>query len=160
LVHEAEPMLSALHFLTHIGQSWIVAHLRRGSARDRWLIVLAGIVLDLDGAGIVWSEQAYLAAHRVIGHGLVAGLAVIAITMVVADARWATGALAALAFHLHLLLDLVGTGGLPIRYLWPFADWELSFGGHWVLASWPNAIVMLLTLAGVLAIARRRAAGG
>lgn len=149
-------MLTALHFLTHVGQSWIVAHLRRGSARDRWLIVLAGIVLDLDGAGIVWSEQAYLATHRIIGHSLFFGLSVIAITLVLADARWPTAALAALAFHLHLLLDLVGTGGLPIRYLWPFADWELPTPGHWVLASWPNVIVMLLTFLGVLVTTRRR----
>jgi hypothetical protein len=34
-------MLTTLHFLTHVGQSWIV--------------------LDLDGAGIVWSQHAYLA---------------------------------------------------------------------------------------------------
>ena len=149
-------MLTTLHFLTHIGQSWIVAHLGRASRKDRWLIVLAGIVLDFDGAGIVWSEQAYLAAHRIVGHSLVFGLTVIALTMVVADARWRSGALAALSFHLHLLLDLVGTGGLPIRYLWPFSDAGLSYEGRWVLASWPNVIVMAQTLLGVLAIARRR----
>ena len=153
-------MLTTLHFLTHIGQGWIVARLWGVSAKDRWLILLAGIVLDFDGAGIVWSEQAYLATHRIVGHSLVFGLAVSALTMVVADAPWRTAALALLTFHLHLLLDLVGTGGLPIRYLWPFADWGLSYDGHWVLASWPNVIVMALTLLGVLATARRRVVDG
>jgi membrane-bound metal-dependent hydrolase YbcI (DUF457 family) len=150
-------MLTTLHFLTHIGQSWIIAHLRDGSARDRWLIVLAGIVLDLDGAGIVWSQQAYIATHRVVGHGLLAALVVLVLVMVLADAPWPTGILAACAFHLHVLLDVVGTGGFPIPYVWPFARWELAYGGHWVLASWPNVAVMILTLLGVLAIAWRRA---
>ena len=147
-------MLTTLHFLTHIGQSWIVANLRRGSVRDRWLIVLAGLVLDLDGAGIVWSEHAYLATHRVVGHSLLCGLAVIALVAIAADApRW-TSVLAALSFHLHLLLDLVGTGGLAIRYFWPFSDYGLYFRGHWILASWPNVVVMVLTFIGVLRLAR------
>jgi hypothetical protein len=71
-------MLSALHFLTHIGLSWILASLWPASRRDRWLIVLAGTALDLDGAGIVWSQAAYLSAHRAAGHSLVFGLLLLA----------------------------------------------------------------------------------
>jgi membrane-bound metal-dependent hydrolase YbcI (DUF457 family) len=151
-------MLATLHFLTHIGQSWIVANLWPASAKDRWLVVLAGIVLDVDGIGIVWSQQAYIATHRVAGHGLLAALVVLALVLFVADRPRSTAVLAACAFHLHVLLDVVGTGGFPIRYFWPFAGWELSYGGHWILASWENVAVMILTLVGVLAIAGRRAA--
>ena len=57
------PVLTALHFLTHVGQSWIVANLGPGSAKDRWLVVLAGVLLDLDGVGILWSQSAYAAMH-------------------------------------------------------------------------------------------------
>jgi membrane-bound metal-dependent hydrolase YbcI (DUF457 family) len=149
-------VLTALHFLTHIGQSWIVAHLAPGSARDRWLVVLAGAVPDLDGVGILWSEPAYVATHRIVGHSLASGLAIVAVTALVSNARWATAALAALAFHLHLVLDLVGTGGLPIQYLWPFSAAELSYAGRWHLASWPNAAVMGLTLAGVVFLVWRQ----
>ena len=152
-IDERVRMLSGLHFLTHIGISWVVANLGPGSRKDRCLVVLAGIVLDVDGAGILWSEGAYLALHRAIGHSLVFGLLVIAATMLWADHRWATGALAAISFHLHLLLDVVGTGGLPIRYLWPFTDWGWTYSGHWILASWPNVLVMGLTLLGVLGVA-------
>jgi inner membrane protein len=148
-------VLSALHFLTHIGLSWMVANVGPASRRDRWLIVLAGILPDLDGIGILWSERAYEAAHRAAGHGLPFALVLIAITVLCAHSPWATSALAALSFHLHLLLDVVGTGGLPIRYLWPFTDWGWSYSGHWVLASWPNAVVMGLTLLGVLLIGWR-----
>jgi membrane-bound metal-dependent hydrolase YbcI (DUF457 family) len=143
-------MLTALHFLTHIGLSWIVASLARLSVRDRWLITLAGVVPDLDGAGIVWSDAAYVGVHRAAGHGLVFALVWLGLTLALADRRGLATLLAAAAFHLHLLLDLVGTGGLPIRYFWPFSDRGWSVPGHWTLASWPNTIVMAATLLGVL----------
>jgi len=82
--------------------------------------------------------------------------AAVAIAVVVADAPWRTAALVAASFHLHVLLDLVGTGGLPIRYLWPFSARAWSYRDHWVLASWQNGVVMALTLSGVLAVGWRQ----
>jgi membrane-bound metal-dependent hydrolase YbcI (DUF457 family) len=148
-------VLTALHFLTHIGLSWIVASLGRGTRTDRWLIVLAGVLPDLDGAGIVCSQDAYLALHRAAGHGLLFCLAMLAVTAWRAATPWKTAALTMLSAHLHFLLDVVGTGGLPIRYFWPFSQRGWSFSGHWVLASWPNVLVMMLTLVAVIVMARR-----
>lgn len=150
-------MLTGLHFLTHIGQSWIVARLGRRTVRDQWLVVLGGTVLDLDGVGIVWSEDAYLATHRVLGHGFLCAVAVMAIAMVTADAPWLTAALCGAAFHLHVLLDAVGTGGVPIQYFWPFSRSGLSYAGRWDLSSWPNMVVMAVTFATVLVLVWRRA---
>jgi len=146
-------MLTALHFLTHAGIGWIVASLGPGPRKDRWLIVLAGLLPDLDGIGILWSEQVYLSTHRVVGHGLPLGLVLMGAVVALAERRWISGALAAVSFQLHVLLDVVGTGGPPIRYLWPFSSWGLTYGGHWILASWQNALVMGLTLLGVAATA-------
>src|SRR5262245_741695 len=103
--------------------------------------MLAGLVLDLDGVGILWSESAYAATHRAAGHCLLFGVLVVAGVMLWADSPWKTGVLAAISFHLHLVLDVVGTGGLPIRYLWPFTDWGVTYRDHWVLASWQNGVV-------------------
>jgi len=149
-------VLSALHFLTHVGISWIVAGLARLTPRDRWVVVLAGTLPDLDGIGILWSEHAYVAAHRAAAHSAFFAVLIVAFAALGTDRPWAAGVLAAISFHLHLLLDVVGTGGLPIRYLWPLTDWEWSYGGHWVLASWPNAAVMTATALGVVAMDRRR----
>jgi membrane-bound metal-dependent hydrolase YbcI (DUF457 family) len=148
-------VLSGLHFLTHIGLSWIIAHLLPGSRKDRGLVVLAGVLPDLDGAGILWSEHAYLAAHRAVGHSLLFVLLFVLLTWRTADAPLPSAALAAVSFHVHLLLDAVGTGGLPIRYLWPVSDWGWTYSGRWTLASWPNVGVMALTLLGVLWVAWR-----
>ena len=79
----------------------------------------------------------------------------IVIAIAYADSRLVTAIAVALSFHLHLLLDLVGTAGLPIRYLWPISDRGLSYDGRWDLASWPNFAVMALTLIAVSAIAWR-----
>ena len=148
-------MLTALHFLTHIGLSWLVSSVGRASRRDRWLVTLAGILPDLDGAGLVWSHEAYTAVHRAVGHGLFFALFLVAFALWRADARWTTAALTALSFHLHLVLDVVGTGGLPVRYFWPVSDSGWSYRGHWVLASWPNMLVMAATLLGVALVAWR-----
>jgi len=149
-------VLPAAHFLTHVGLSWIVANLVPLAARDRAMIVLAGTVLDLDGIGILWSEHAYAVAHRAVGHGVLFGALVVIGAMWLGRSPWLTAALAAVSFHLHLLLDTVGTGGPPIRYLWPLSDHGWSYGGHWVLASWPNVAVMATTAIGVLLVVWRR----
>ena len=153
-------MLTALHFLTHIGLSWIIANVGSRPPRDRRLIVGAGVLPDLDGVGILWSEPAYAAVHRAAGHGL---LFIALWTLVVvryAERPVSTAVLAVLSFHLHLLLDGVGTGGLPIRYFWPLSDAGWSYAGRWTLASWPNALVMALTLLGVLLVAFRTRISG
>ncbi|WP_447973863.1 metal-dependent hydrolase [Nitrospira sp. Kam-Ns4a] len=143
-------MLTALHVLTHLGLSWVVANLRAVSRRDRDLIVLAGLLPDLDGVGLLWSEEAYLAAHRVVGHSLVGGALMIAFLSRMAEQGHGTAILALAAFHLHLLLDIIGTGGPPVRYFWPMSGWGCSWSGHWELASWQNTVVMVGTLLAVL----------
>ena len=149
-------MLTAAHFLTHIGLSWLVANALPLAPRDRLLVVLAGTLPDLDGIGILWSAHAYAALHRAAGHGLPFGALITGLALWRGAAPWACAALALVSFHLHVLLDLVGTGGLPIRYLWPLSDHGWTYDGHWVLASWPNAAVMAATALAVLALAWRR----
>ena len=62
--------------------------------------------------------------------------------------------LAFLAFHLHLLGDLVGSKGpdgyqWPIPYFFPFTgDWILTWEGQWELNAWPNILITV----GVLGI--------
>jgi hypothetical protein len=148
--------LTAAHALTHVGLSWIVANLARLSLHDRTIVVLAGTLLDLDGAGIVWSERAYTAAHRAAGHGVLFAALVVLFAVLRADRPRVTAPLAALSFHLHLLVDALGTAGLPIRYFWPLSDRAVSWDAHWVLASWPNVALMTAVALGILAIAWRR----
>ncbi len=160
--------------ITHLLVGWTLAEAAGLSRRrDRAVVALAGIVPDLDGLGII-AEKATLAAgwsepllwwteyHHVLGHNVGAALFAAGLGAWVAGRGdtpgdrpgWHIGALAFLAFHLHLLGDLIGGKG-PDGYLWPmpyllpfFATPELSWQGAWELNAWPNIVltVALLTL--------------
>ena len=69
--------------------------------------------------------------------------------------RWLqVAALAMVAFHLHLLCDLAGSGpGWPLTYLWPFSRQELEWSGQWDLASWQNSCIGLAVTLLVLSCA-------
>lgn len=92
-------------------------------------------------------------------------VAAAAVTAVVcaawARSRWAVLVLSLLSFHLHLLLDLVGSGGpdgsvWTIPYLVPFSAREFSWRGQWPLGSWQNATFTALLVVASWALAVRR----
>jgi inner membrane protein len=150
--------------ITHLLVSWPLAVFTgRFPRTEQRCIVGAGLAPDLDGLGIVpelatrnspdpvlwWSEYHHVVAHNLPFGLLVAG-AVAGITR-----RPRIAALALLAFHLHLLCDLIGSRGpdghpWPIAYLFPFsrsAGWAVPW--QWELNAWPNVLltVVLLTFA-------------
>jgi inner membrane protein len=56
------------------------------------------------------------------------------------------GLLALLAFHLHLVCDLAGSGpGWPVLYWWPLSHTEWFWEGQWDLSSWQNSLIGLCT---------------
>ena len=67
-----------------------------------------------------------------------------------------------MAFHLHLLCDILGGRGpdgyqWPIPYLWPFAvppEWIWS--GQWALNAWPNFVITAVCILTTLYLAWRR----
>lgn len=133
--------------------------------KERASITVAGVIPDLDGAGIVAeyltrnSEKPlewYSNYHHVLGHNLVFGLLVAAAAFAFSKRRWKAAALCLVSFHIHLMSDLAGSRGpdgfqWPIRYLFPFSStFQLSWSGQWELNAWPNfavtAAALLLTL--------------
>lgn len=167
--------------ITHFLVGWTVGEAARlESRRDRAIVALAGVVPDLDGFGIV-AEKATLAAgweepllwwtnyHHVLCHNLGFGLLVAGVAARLASGRRGLVAgLAFVAFHLHLLGDLVGAKGpegylWPIPYLSPFSDaWVWSWEGAWELNAWPNIALTgaLLALTFRFAWARGRSPVG
>ncbi len=140
---------------THLLASWIIAAKTTDNPRDCRLVTLAGILPDLDGAGILvdWTRQAmdlsnpyfYLTYHHWLLHGLFGGLLISGVLAAFARQRGRVFVLAFLVFHLHLLCDLVGSRGpdrtdiWPIFYLGPFSrHWTLVWSGQWPLDSWIN----------------------
>lgn len=158
--------------ITHALVGWAVASAPRESrARDRALVTVAGIIPDFDGFGapveiltrdttqplLWWTDY-----HHLLGHNLVAGVAMAAVAFGLGTRRRLTAALAFLSFHLHILGDVVGARGpdgydWPIPYLWPFTrDLELAWSGQWALNAWPNFVITGILLALTFRLAWQR----
>lgn len=137
--------------VTHLLASWTIAESSNLERKDRTLVTLAGIVPDIDGLGAVaeiatdktdsplywWSDY-----HHVLCHNIGFCLLFLLVAGVLAVKRRTVLMLSALAFHLHLLCDLVGDRGpdgcqWPIPYLLLFSDrWQLTWDSQWAMNVW------------------------
>lgn len=141
--------------VTHYLTGWLLANSVTLDRRDRSIVAMGAVIPDIDGLGILaeiatrnsehprlwWSDYHHI-LHNV-------GFAIIytALAFALANRRQRTAIVACIAFHLHLLGDLVGARGpdgdqWPIPYLLPFSNtWQLSWDGQWELNAWPNFLI-------------------
>lgn len=117
-------MTPLTHFLAAFALSWTLA----SRARDRALIVLAGVLPDIDGAPILFDKALYGQVHHTIGHSYVFGLPLAIAAGALACEKRRTAALAFAAFTLHLAADIAGTNW-PVQALYPLSDYGLSAAG-------------------------------
>ncbi len=157
--------------VTHLLVGWVVANTANLNRQERTAVTVAGAASDLDGFGVIaeiftrgsdnplpWLSE----YHHVLGHNLAFGLLVAGASALVATRRWKTAGLALLAFHLHLLGDLIGARGpdgyqWPIPYLLPLSNaWQWTWGGQWALNAWPNILITVAALGVTLTLAWQR----
>ncbi|HEY1686823.1 MAG TPA: hypothetical protein VGG19_18825 [Tepidisphaeraceae bacterium] len=105
--------------------------------------MIAASMADLDGLGIIFGEKYYWDYHHVVGHNLFFGLVGSVILAAWCRREWIMTFLVCLGlFHLHLFLDLWGSGPLwHIHYLWPIGNLILKNPYGWELYSWQNMVV-------------------
>ncbi len=141
--------------IVHAELSWLMSQ-KLQARRDRVLVTLAGVVPDLDGLTLVGGTELYGEYHHVLTHGFPAALATAALFGWLGRERLWVAGLSLLAFHLHLLCDLAGSGpGWPILYFWPLDRHEWFWAGQWDLASWQNTVIGLAATLASLACALR-----
>ena len=75
LTYPSAIVRSTMHIPTHFLSSWALANGPKFTAKERFFCLLVGTLPDLDGIGIVASQEAYEAYHHVVAHNLLAGLA-------------------------------------------------------------------------------------
>lgn len=148
-----------MHVPTHILSGWCVSNLLPLTPRERVLCMVAAAAADVDGLGIVVSQELYWDFHHKLGHGIAFGL-LLASILAALSTRHLLALVAYLAcFHLHLVLDSFGSGpDWPIHYLWPISDAAWLNPHAWHLSSWQNttAAALLLAWTGWIAFRRRR----
>jgi inner membrane protein len=156
---------------THLLIGWEIGCRATTIPRDRALITAASLAPDLDGLGILIdggtrllalpTTHLYATYHHSLFHGILGALIVFATVAASAHRRVRTAVVSLLAFHLHLVCDVLGSGGpgagdiWPVHYLAPFSD-RLTFNwaGQWPLNSWVNIVLT----AALLALTFRRTA--
>ena len=146
---------SDLNPIVHGELAWLVAQ-KLKSRRDRWLVTAAGLLPDLDGLTILAGEDAYARWHHLLTHGVIAAAVIGATLSAFANDRLKVLLLALVAFHLHLVCDILGSGvAWPIFYLEPFAPTAFGWNGGWELASWQNSTIGMAATLLCLACALR-----
>ncbi|MBI1915444.1 MAG: metal-dependent hydrolase [Planctomycetes bacterium] len=156
---------------THALIGWWTANVVPLTRRDRLLVFLGGVLPDLDGLGLLFSDEAYLTYHHVLFHNVFACLGWTVLVALATKDRLRCVVLCVLNWHLHLACDYFGSRG-P----WDTQPWVLPYfypligrqeGGkfvgppwywnpwQWPLDSWPNLLVTLGGFAGWLYIAVR-----
>lgn len=147
--------------VTHFLLGWSTASTFALGKRDRMLVTLAGTIPDIDGIGLLWDlpsshasggDLVYWARfHHVLGHNITFCLAVVVCAFFLASRRLMASTAVFLAFHLHLLCDLVGSKGpdqyWSIPYLQPFSpSWDFVWSGQWPLNSWQNFAITAIAI--------------
>ena len=148
-----------MHIPTHILSGWCVGNLvPRMTARERLFCMIAATAADLDGVGIVISQDAYWDYHHKLGHNVFAALLFAGVLTIFSTTRKPLAFVSYLALaHLHLVLDYFGSGqGWAIDYLWPVApDFHVTNPHAWGFASWQNYAAFGVLLAWTVFIAAR-----
>ncbi len=147
--------------ITHLLISWSIANTSNINRRERTLVTIAGIIPDIDGAGLLFDFfrngsgqpfQLWSKYHHIIGHNIGFGFLLIMFALILSTRRITTGLLVFSSFHLHLICDLVGSKGpngfqWPIPYLLPFSEvWQWTWEYQWQLNAWPNFAITIFTL--------------
>ncbi len=163
--------------ITHGLAAWVLLANapRETTRRERVIVTIGGLIPDVDGVGAVpdmltrWFTAAptsfFHEYHHLLHTALFAAVATAGAAALAASdlrRRLRTAALFCAAFHLHLVCDVVGSGGpdgsnWDIPYLYPFTEahrWMWS--GQWRLDGWQNIAITVALLAATVAIAARR----
>ena len=143
-----------MHIPTHLLSAWCIAnHIPGLSRRERLFAMVAATAADLDGLGMLISDECYCAYHHVLDHNLLWG------TMLSAGLAWKSAhrrkclVLYLALFHMHLLMDYYGSGrGWGIAYFWPFSKWELVNDHAWEFSGWQNKLALSVFTAWSIAI--------
>ena len=146
-----------MHIQTHLLSGWVIANALPLTPRDRALCMAAAVAPDLDGLGIVVSQELYWDLHHKLGHN-VFFFAIVALVCAAAGQRrgWVLGATFAIGW-LHFAMDYLGSGpGWGLWPWWPVNDLEVKWAGAWPFYSWQNIGTFVVLLAVTVWIAWRR----
>lgn len=159
-------MSPVTHFLT----GWVLANAAPLNRRKRAIVTLAAVVPDMDGLGIIPEMLTRHSQHPLLWfseyhhslHTLLFALIISLFAFFLSGRSWIATAMSFIAFHVHLVEDLVGARGpdgyiWPIPYLFPLSTrWTWVWQHQWKLNAWPNIAITVVLLGITILLAIRR----
>ena len=146
-----------MHVQTHLLAGWLAGNGLRLTPRERFLCMAAATLPDLDGLGIVVSEEAYWALHHKLGHNVFWFAGVAAVLTIFSSHRARAFACYFGLGWLHFLMDYLGSGpGWALWPWWPVGDQEVRWAAAWPFFGWQNLGAFFALLAATVAVAWRR----
>jgi hypothetical protein len=123
---------------------WCLGNLFRLTARERLFCMIISLAPDLDGLGLLFGKFVYLRYHHVLCHNLAFGILSSLLLSLLSSQRLKSFFLYLGLFHLHLLMDYLGSGpGWPVVYFYPFSNWRWVNEKGWAFNGWQNIIMNL-----------------
>ena len=146
-----------MHAQSHVLSGWCLGNYLNVGPRERLFCMIAAGCADLDAVSRLAGQEAYWDYHHVVGHNLLVGLVAAGVLAALSRYRF-KGFLAYLGlFHMHLLMDLFGSGPKwTVAYLWPLSSWTLGTRHAWEFYSWQNISFAALLVAWTVWIVFRR----
>src|SRR5687768_7471157 len=95
--------------IIHGAVGWLIAQPLK-ERRDRIVVAVAAVAPDVDGLGLLISEELYLEWHHRLAHGAIAAVVVPVLCALLCRQRALGALLGFLAFHSHIAMDLCGSG--------------------------------------------------
>ena len=143
-----------MHIQTHLLSGWIIGNALRLSPRERFLCMAAATLPDLDGLGIVISQELYWDLHHKLGHNVFWFAFVAGVLAIFSEHRLRAG----LAYFglgwMHFGMDYLGSGpGWGLWPWWPASDASVEWSNAWPFFSWQNIAAFCLVFTATLWIA-------
>ena len=141
---------------------WCVGNIFNLTGRERLFCMIAATAQDLDGLGIIlypiYEQKYYWAWHHVLFHNLLSAIILTTILTIWSKHKLKAALLYFALFHLHLLMDYVGSGELwTIPYLYPFSDkLTLMWKYAWPMFSWQNITAGFILIGWTILIAAKK----
>jgi hypothetical protein len=107
--------------ISHLLFAWIIANSFSLNLRERRLCLIIGVISDIDGVFILFSEDLFLTYHHTFGHWLIFGIP-LALFFSILSKNKVKGFLAfSSAFIVHLIADIMGSNW-SVHPFQPFSD--------------------------------------
>jgi membrane-bound metal-dependent hydrolase YbcI (DUF457 family) len=94
--------------ITHGALAWLLALVLLKNIDDRRLVVIAGVLPDIDGIFVLFNEELFQDYHHTFGHYLIFGILLSIAVGLIGEDKKKVIITAFGAFLLHLIADIIG----------------------------------------------------